>query len=462
MNQQISNHPASFRDPSGFIYEKNGVIYRFVSTFYKLHYDYLQSSGLADDLIKQNKLIPFTELNENHTGRKDWYKTLQPQPIPFISFAWEWSFEQLKDAALATLSICKTSLKKGMILKDASHTNIQFAEGKPKLIDTLSFEIYKEGESWIAYRQFCECFLNPLLIAANTSLEVHKLLLSYPDGVPAGITSELLPFKSKLNPSIYLHVHLHSKLSKKENTADDLKKKKLSVKNIEQILQSLYDSIHALSLPLKKSTWNNYYDEIILSADYLMEKKKLVSGFIEEMSYNSVIDFGANEGEFSFLCKEDAFVVSTDFDSSCINSLFITVKDKKLKNVLPLVIDLTYPSPPMGWMNNERSAFIDRKKFDVGLALALIHHLVIGKNISLDQLAVFFADLCNQLLIEFVPKDDPKVKEMLSWREDVFEGYTEKLFEAAFEKRYLLVKKIPVPGSLRVLYYFQKQLKNTS
>lgn len=458
MNQQISKHPASFRDPSGFVYEKNGVVYRFVSTFYKLHYDFLQSSGLADELIKHNKLIPFTELNENHSDREDWYKTLQPQPIPFISYAWEWSFEQLKDAALATISICRSSLKKGMILKDASHTNIQFADGKPKLIDSLSFEIYKESESWIAYRQFCECFLNPLLIASYTCLEAHKLLLSYPDGVPAGITSELLPFKTKLNPSIYLHVHLHSKLSKKENTADNSKKKKISVKNIEQILQNLYDCIHALSLPIKKSTWNNYYEETILSSDYLIEKKKLVSSFLNEMSYNSVIDLGANEGEFSLLCKEDALVVSTDFDSSCINSLYTKVKNKKLKNVLPLVVDLTYPSPAMGWMNHERSAFISRKKFDVGFALALIHHLAVGKNLSFDQLAVFFAGLCNQLLIEFVPMDDPKVKEMLTWREDIFDGYTEELFQAAFEKHFLMKKKITVPGSLRILYFFQKQL----
>ena len=112
MNQLINHHPASFRDPSGFIYEKDGTVYRFVSSVYQPHYDLLQSSGLAAELIKQNLLLPFTEINENHTERTDWYKTLQPQLIPFISYAWEWSFEQLKDAALATLSICKASLKK--------------------------------------------------------------------------------------------------------------------------------------------------------------------------------------------------------------------------------------------------------------------------------------------------------------------------------------------------------------
>ncbi len=457
MNQLINHHPASFRDPSGFIYEKDGTVYRFVSTVYQPHYDLLQSSGLAGELIKQNLLLPFTEVNDNHTDRADWYKTLQPQPVPFISYAWEWSFEQLKDAALTTLSICKVSLERGMILKDASSSNIQFIDGKAKLIDTLSFETNAEGEPWIAYRQFCECFLNPLLLAAHNVLEPHKLLLSYPDGIPSQLTAQLLPFKTKLNPVVYLHVHLHAKLSGKKAAKETNQSKKVTLKNIEQIIQSLYDCIRGLSLPETATTWNNYYEETILSAEYLSEKKKLVSSLLDKINYSTVLDFGANEGEFSLLCKKEALVIATDFDSSCINSLYKSLKKQKQKNILPLVIDLTYPSPAMGWENTERSAFLNRKKFDVGLALALLHHLSIAKNMSFEQLAVFFARLCTQLLIEFVPKDDPKVKEMLTWRKDIFANYTEEHFKTAFEKHFHLINKIPVPGSVRVLYQFQKQ-----
>lgn len=456
MNQAINHHPASFRDPSGFIYETDGTVYRFVSSVYQPHYDQLQSSGLAEELVKQQLLLPFTELNKNHTGRTDWYKTLQPQPVPFISYAWEWSFEQLKDAALTTLSICKTSLKKGMILKDASHTNIQFVDGKAKLIDTLSFEKYEEGESWIAYRQFCECFLNPILLAAHKGTEPHKLFLGYPDGIPSQLTAQLLPLKTRLNPAIYLHVYLHAKLTGKKAVKETATKKTVSLKNIEQIIQSLYDCVENLSLPSKKTTWNNYYDETILSAEYLTEKKKLVSSFLNEMHYDSVIDLGANEGEFSLLCKKEVLTVSTDFDSSCINSLYVSLKKHKRKNILPLVIDLTFPSPAMGWMNNERPSFFSRKKFDVGLALALIHHLAIAKNISFEQLAFFFASVCNTLIIEFVPKEDPKVKGMLQWRKDIFEEYTEGFFQTAFEKQFILIKKIPIHNSQRVLYFFQK------
>ncbi|TWI79370.1 hypothetical protein IQ13_3774 [Lacibacter cauensis] len=457
MNQLINHHPASFRDPAGFIYEQNGTVYRFVSTAYASHYSLLMDSGLAAELLKKNLLLPFTESTDNHTGRADWYKTLIPQQLPFFSYAWEWSFSQLKDAALATLAVCKLALQKGMILKDATHTNMQWVDGKWKLIDTLSFEKYTAGESWVAYRQFCECFLNPLLLAAYSGLEVNKLLLSYPDGVPASVTSKLLPFKTKFNAVVYLHVHLQAKLAAKPAGEKKNSGKQLSQKNIEQILESLRSCIESLQLPQKTTTWNNYYNETILSETYLSEKKNLVSSILANQSYNSVLDLGANEGEFSLLCREDAQVIATDFDSACIDSLYKRLKKEKRKNIQPLVLDLTYPSPAMGWVNNERKAFFERTKADVCLALALIHHLAIAKNISLQQLASFFASICNTLIIEFVPKEDLKVQSMLHWRKDIFEEYTLEQFEKSFADFFILEQKTVVNGSQRSMLLYRKK-----
>ncbi len=457
MSQPINHHPASFRDPSGFIYEKDGTIYRFISTNYQQDYELLHQSGLAEELLKKKLLLPFTELSDNHTGRSDWYKTLQPQQLPFISYAWEWSFEQLKDAALTTLNICRLALQKELILKDATPTNIQLVDGKYKLIDTLSFETYKEGESWVAYRQFCECFLNPLLIAVHTGMEVHRLMLSYPDGVPASVTSRLLPFKTKLNASVYLHVHLQAKMAGKQSVDKKQTARKITQKNIDQILQNLYGCISNLSLPEQTTTWNNYYSETILSETYFSEKKKLVSSLLENIDYKSVLDLGANEGEFSLLCNKEAMVISTDFDSDCINRLYKRIKEEKRANIFPAVIDLTYPSPSLGWMNEERPAFFIRTKADVCMALALIHHLAIAKNITFQQLASFFASLCQQLIIEFVPKSDPKVAGMLQWRKDIFDSYNEEKFEQAFAQMFELEKKMNVPGSERTMYVYRKK-----
>lgn len=457
MNQLINQHPASFRDPSGFIYNKDGTIYRFVSSAYSKDYDLLIKSGLAEELLKKKLLLPFTELSENHTGKPDWYKTLQPQQLPFISYAWEWSFEQLKDAALTTLHICRLALQKGMIIKDATPTNIQLIDGRYKLIDTLSFETYNDGEAWVAYRQFCECFLNPLLIATYTGMEVHKLMLGYPDGVPAAVTSSLLPLKTKFKASIYLHVHLQAKIAGKQSTESKQTNRTINKKNVDQILQNLHSCISNLSLPSKTTTWNNYYSETILSEAYFSEKKKLVSSILEGIEYNSIFDLGANEGEFSLLCRKESMVIATDFDSDCINRLYKRIKQEKITNIYPAVLDLTYPSPSIGWMNEERPAFFNRTKVDVCMALALIHHLAIAKNITFEQLATFFASVCKVLIIEFVPKSDPKVKTLLQWREDIFDKYNERTFEEAFASLLDLEKKLNVSGSDRTMYVYRKK-----
>lgn len=450
-----NRHPASFRDPSGFVYKKDGIVYRFVSTAYKNDFELLHSSGLYKELVQKQLIIPFEVVSETHFNSADWLVTLKPQQVPFLSYANEWSFEQLKDAALTTLAVCRKALSKGMILKDATHYNIQFINGKAVHIDSLSFEKYTDGESWIAYRQFCELFLNPLLLATHCKLEVHKLMHAYADGVPASLTSSLLPYSTRLNTAILLHVHLQAKMAKGKASAQQ-QTKKISSRDVLNILQHLEGCIQKLQLKESSSTWDNYYDETIISKNYLEAKKKLVKEWLEELKYESVADFGANEGEFSKLCSTDALVVATDFDSNCIESFYKSIKQNKITNILPLVLDLTQPTPATGWNNAEQISFLNRYKFDLGLALALVHHLAIGKNVPMTMIAELLSNCCKNLVIEFVPKDDPKVKEMLSARKDIFNNYSKEDFELAFSEYFSIIKKATIPHSNRTLYLMQK------
>lgn len=449
-----NRHPASFRDPSGFVYKKDEIVYRFVSTTYQNDFELLQSSGLYRELVQKQLIVPFETVAENHFNSPDWFVTLQPQQVPFLSYANEWCFEQLKDAALTTLSVCRKALNKGMILKDATHFNIQFINSKAVHIDSLSFEKYKEGESWVAYRQFCECFLNPLLLASYCKLEVHKLMQSYIDGVPASIASSLLPFSTKLNTAILLHVHLQAKMAKGKASAQK-QSKKISSQDVLHILQHLESCIQKLELKESRSIWNNYYDETIISSNYLEAKKKLIKQWLDEISYQTIADFGANKGEFSKLCSQDAFVVATDFDSNCIERLYKSTKQNKITNILPLVIDLTQPTPATGWNNAEQSSFLNRSKFDLALALALVHHLAIGRNIPMPMIAELLSNSCKTLVIEFVPKDDPKVQEMLSARTDIFMNYNKENFEQAFGQYFSILKQEVIPHSNRILYLLQ-------
>ena len=200
------HHPASFKDPSGFVFQANDINYRQVNKMYAENYELLFSSGLYKNLTEKKLLIPHKEVSENITQSPDWYKTLLPQQINFISYAYEWSFDQLKDAALLTLKVLKIAVEHGMILKDATPFNIQFNEGRAVFIDTLSFEKYDTTKPWIAYRQFCECFLFPLYLEHYLKSDVQKILSTYLDGIPVDITAKLLPMKSSLNMGVWLHV----------------------------------------------------------------------------------------------------------------------------------------------------------------------------------------------------------------------------------------------------------------
>src|SRR6185369_14550753 len=82
------------------------------------------------------------------------------------------------------------------------------AQARPVFIDTLSFESYAGHQPWVAYRQFCETFLAPLLLNAYLGMESSRLFFSYPDGVPVQQCASWLRFKSRFHPLALLHIHL--------------------------------------------------------------------------------------------------------------------------------------------------------------------------------------------------------------------------------------------------------------
>lgn len=130
------NIPSSFRDPSGFLFYQDGMIYRQVNLAYQENYERLMNSGLYKTLVDSELLIPHDEVDTDYAKTDTTYKILKPELIPFISYPYEWCFSQLKDAALTTLEIQRKALNFGMILKDSSAYNIQFRKGKPIFIDT--------------------------------------------------------------------------------------------------------------------------------------------------------------------------------------------------------------------------------------------------------------------------------------------------------------------------------------
>ncbi|MFT3824251.1 MAG: hypothetical protein QM731_10035 [Chitinophagaceae bacterium] len=450
-------HASSFKDPSGFIFVRDKKIYRQVNAAYAATYNTLKRSGLYDTLVKQKQLVPHTEINEDLTQTGNWHLTLQPETIEYISYPYEWSFDQLKDAALLTLQTLKTAVDHGMILKDATPFNIQFKNGNPVLIDTLSFEEYNETEPWVAYRQFCECFLFPLYLEHYLQTGMQPIQRAYFNGISADLTARLLPSKSKWSLGVWLHVHLQRSIGKNNNTAAKYQSKfnKQKLLNLIRHLEQIITRLRPSSRP---TTWSNYYQETILDQAYLKEKERLFLAMLQNIHPQTALDLGANDGYFSkLMAQKEIQVISTDFDHRCINDLYLHCKANDINNILPLINDITDPSPALGFSNTERSAFDERIHAELVTALALIHHLAIGKNIPLPLLAQYFNSIAPLLIIEFVPKTDPKVQQILSGRKDVFDDYNETAFEKHFSNCFSIEQKTVVTGTQRTLYLMKRK-----
>lgn len=456
-------YTGSFRDPAGFIFEHHFEIYRQVNNFGQKDYDFFISSGLYDELSKKRLLIEHKEVLDHKKfptfdGR---YKVIKPKRIPFISYPYEWTFSQLKAAALLTLEVQKTALKKGMILKDASAYNIQFIGSRPVFIDSLSFRIYKPGVPWDGYKQFCQHFIAPLAIASYTSPEIIKSLRVYLDGIPIQLAARMLPSRAKTRWGLLAHIHLHSASQKRydrENLKPDVARRKVSHNAMLGLLGSLERTTQSLQLKKLNTEWGAYYDNTNYSKSAFLSKKKIVSDMLASLSPapKTVWDVGANDGTFSQLAaKNGAYTIAFDLDYQALEHNFKKERQALSGLILPLNQDLSNPSPALGWAHRERASLEQRGPADAVMALALIHHLAIGNNSPLKDIAVFFKSVTRHLIIEFVPKSDSKVKLLLRGRNNMFSDYTENNFKTAFAEHFKLKKRVPVPGSHRVIYLYK-------
>jgi hypothetical protein len=450
---------SSFRDPSGFLFNYNGTVYRQINQVYQENYEQLMTSGLYDTLVKNELIVPHVETDFKTETRKNLYKIIKPEMVPFISYPYEWCFSQLKHAALTTLQIQKTALDFGMFLKDSSAYNIQFRRGKPVLIDTLSFEKYRTGEPWLAYKQFCQHFLGPLVLMSYTDVRLNQLLRIYIDGIPIDLTSTLLPFKTRLNFSLLSNVHLHAATQiKYEDKLVKPTNKKISQNGLLAIIDNLESTVKKLQWKPQGTEWGEYYSDTNYTQDAINHKKQFVTECIEQIKPDNVWDIGANTGLYSRLASNRGIpTIAFDIDPAAVEKNYLTCMKTQEENIFPLLLDLTNPSPGIGWGNTERMSIMQRGPADAVFALALIHHLAISNNVPLIKIADFFSDLCNYLVVEFVPKNDSQVQRLLATREDIFPDYTQQSFENDFKEYFTVNQFVKVKDSERIIYLMKNK-----
>ena len=448
-NKELS----SFRDPSGYIYYENNKVFRRVNKCYFKEYNHLMKSGLYEELINNNLMVKHKEIEKN----KD-YIVLEVDKIPYISYPYEWTFNQLRDAGILTLEINKIAMKYGMILKDASAYNVQFNKGKVIFIDTLSFMFYKDNSPWGAYGQFSRHFIAPLVLMKHIDIRMNKLLECYIDGIPLDLCSRLLGKRGGMIS--YLHIKMQNKSINKHNVDRD-NKKEISIK--KQSIINMFDMIERQlnSLKIKDfdSEWKNYYDNTNYNDVSKFDKHEIIKEFCNEIKLNKndiIFDLGANDGRYSELVY-NAFnntTIAFDIDNNSVERNYLNNKKNEL-DILPLVMDINNPSSGIGFSNSERLSFMDRGNAGLTLVLAFIHHIVISNNISFEMLVNFLSMITKYLIIEFVPKEDSQVQLLLSTREDIFPLYDLDNFKKEFSEKFKILKEVKIKDSERTMFLME-------
>jgi hypothetical protein len=458
----VDRDPASFRDPAGFVYSRDGRLLRQVDRSFAASWEALTRSRILDQLVESGLLLPFehapidTAADPSHA-----LAVLRPEPVDFISYPYEWTFGELKDAARLTLDAQARAVEAGFRLRDASAYNVQFRGGRPILIDTLSFEPADPADPWPAYRQFCEHFVTPLALMAHRDLRCGLMLREHIDGIPVGLAARLLPTRTRFSVGLGAHVHMHARAQggvDATTSGPAPSRRRMSRTGVAALLDSLRRTIDGLDREPTGTSWAEYSETASYATDAMRGKEETVRRMLEQAGGSTVWDLGANVGHYSRIASAlGRRVVAMDSDPAASERHYRAVRAASEDRILPLVVDLTNPSPSLGWAHLERRSLADRANADVVMALALIHHVAIGANVPLDRIASYLARLAPTLIIEFVPRSDPMVKRLLATREDIFRDYTPEGFACAFERSFVIREVTALEQSERTLYLMERR-----
>lgn len=451
-------HPASFRDPAGFVFRLDNEVHRQVNAEHAAQFEVFCASDLYSALVAEGLLVSHRRVDVPDTPPGA--MVIRPEQVPFISYPYEWSPSQLQEAAIATLRIQQHAMDHGYTLRDASAFNVQFIDGRAVLIDSLSLAQAGEGRAWSAYGQFCRHFLAPLALAKYVDPRLLGILRDHLDGIPLDLASAILPSRTKWKPGLAIHLHAHARAQARHGRSNDVARAaRVSDRAARGLVESLERTVRRMGWHSPRSHWSAYYSVGESYASPSMEdKRRIVAEMLDAISPSSLWDIGANTGEFSRLAHEitSGAVVALEVDPASVESNWREARSRGLQRLLPLVMDLSNPSPGIGWASSERESLAKRGPLDAAIVLAVVHHLAIGNNVPMPMIIDWLATMASHVVIEWVPKNDPMVREMLAGRPDVFPDYDQESFERAVHRAFSIVRAVPIAGSERVLYQLSR------
>lgn len=462
--------PASFRDPAGRVIVAKSGVYRIVSPSAWSRVEQMQSKGLLDRLADAKLLWPAEVVDagsvppeiKSQMGTAG-ERVLEHPVLPFVSYPYEWPFALMKRAALLHLDLHLRLLEEGFNLVDGTAYNVQFVGARPVFIDTLSITPYADGDYWLGYQQFCTQFLNPLLLSAHCGVGYHAWFRGALEGIGVEDLARLLPWYRKFSLGVFSHVVLHAKLLARSGKGDAsgavrAKRRGPSKNGLVGLLRGLRAMINRLEpRGLNVTRWSDYEKSNSYGDAETEAKRAFVAAFVQQSQPKVLWDFGCNTGAYSELALASGAtrVVGFDFDLGALEGAVGRADDQGL-DFLPLYLDATNPSPDQGWHQRERAGLHDRSNGDALLALAFLHHLVIGKNVPMDGALGWLVSYAPKGVVEFVPKNDPMVRQMLADREDIFPEYTIESFRRLLGNRARIVREQQVSESGRTLFLYER------
>jgi ribosomal protein L11 methylase PrmA len=464
----IRPEPGSYRDPGGRVLHVDERILRTVMPVAAEDYEKVRATGLVNALIADGLVVAERALGQNEARAiaVDASYVLEHPRLPFISHPYEWPFPALKAAALLHLDIHLRALKHDVTLSDASAYNIQFQGVRPVFIDHLSFKPYQPGQYWLAHRQFCEQFLNPLLLRSLLGVTHNAWYRGAVEGIATVDLARMLPMRKKLSWHVLTQVLLQASLQNRSarmgdaaKVIDSSRRRPLPKASFQQMLRSLRNWISKLHpADTGKTVWQDYDQQHSYGGDEVLAKRNFVTQFSAQVKPQMLWDIGCNTGEFSaaVLQADTHAVIGLDVDQGALEKAFARAQQDEL-NLLPLYMDLSSPSPEQGWEQRERAGLAQRAQANAITALALIHHLAIARNIPLAYVVRWLVSLAPQGVIEFVPKTDPMVGRLLALREDIFTDYDEPTFIAALCAQARIVKRQVISTTGRELFWFSRE-----